>query len=87
MGQALQRENGQGSQAALLLQPRSMPTCLAPCPTRRTHAEGGSVRVGGEDVRHVQLDSLRRGLGKVPQVGAGALLLLLLLLLLCLFPS
>jgi hypothetical protein len=32
-------------------------------------AEGGSVRVGGEDVRSLQLDSLRRALGEVPQVG------------------
>lgn len=35
-------------------------------------AEGGSVLVGGHDVRGLQLDSLRRALGEVPQVGGTA---------------
>ncbi|KAL4855557.1 ABC transporter B family member 25 [Chlorella vulgaris] len=30
-------------------------------------AEGGSVQVGGKDVRQLQLDSLRRAMGEVPQ--------------------
>ncbi len=33
-----------------------------------TCVEGGSVRVGGLDVRQLQLDSLRRTMGEVPQV-------------------
>lgn len=35
----------------------------------RAAAEEGSVRVGGHDVRQVKLDSLRRAMGEVPQVG------------------
>jgi ABC-type multidrug transport system fused ATPase/permease subunit len=38
-------------------------------------AEAGSVRVNGLDVREVQLDSLRRSIGEVPQVLMAHLLL------------
>ena len=41
----------------------------------RCAAEAGSVRVNGLDVRDVQLDSLRRSIGEVPQVLMAHLLL------------
>jgi hypothetical protein len=36
-------------------------------------ADGGSVAVGGHDVRSLQLDSLRAAIATVPQVRTGAM--------------
>ncbi len=47
------------------LEPHSPPLPLHGC--RFFDVNGGSVRVGGHDLRDIQLDSLRAAIGKVPQ--------------------